>query len=198
MENKKNTPTLISTAIENFHEYLFNTIDGYKKTSSNSDVVQMLTLDNDYDNPDSVLQAADAVAMLYAYYATLFHSANNKMQDYDTMYRMKKSSICTFIKNKLFNNNIKNGMTANNAKPTANDIENYFNKNYVNKGIFLKLKRKLNSVSEDVSQLRIMRDTIDKRQQAIQVISSLLGKCIDRGLIVPRLGKSNKKFKRHF
>lgn len=182
-----------SETIEQFHNYLFKSINRYKKNYGN--IVEMLTLDNDFDNPDAVLQAADAVAMLYAYYATLFHKANKRQQHIETAYKLWKSKIDAKIKILLFVKNKNNGMTSNNAKPTQSDVENYFNNHYTEKEEYIKWQNKINKISEIVSQLRIMRDTIDRRQQSIQIISNLLGKCIDKGFIVIT-SKKTKKFRR--
>lgn len=195
MKNNNNTPST-DAAIEKFHSQMFKTIDRLKEGNYDN-LVDMLTLDEDYDNPDAVLQSSDSIAMLYAYYATLFHKANKVLQEYETFYKMKRSAIDDKIKLKLFNSNVDKGMTANNAKSTASDVENYFNIHYADKGSFLNIQKKIDTKREQVSQLRIMRDTIDRRQQSVQVISSLLGKCIDRGLITPKLGKTkSRKYRR--
>ncbi len=183
-----------SKIIEQFHKQLYRSISKYKKKYG--DIVEMLTLDDDFDNPDSVLQAADAVSMLYAYYATIFHKSNKRLQTIETGYKMWRSKIDDHIKTILFVKNKNNGMTSNNAKPTASDIENYFNNHYTEKKDYITWQNKLNKAKEMVSQLRIMRDTIDKRMQSIQIISNLLGKCIDKGFITIPSKKKTKKFRR--
>jgi len=180
-------------AIKLFQESLSKSVNKIQR--QHADLLSILYLEEDYDKPDAVLQAADAQNQLYTYYASLFHYANEKLGRIETAYKIWRSEIDVKIQESIFNANIKKGMTANNAKPTAANISNYYNKNIAKTEEAKTWEKRLSKVSERVSQLRIMRDSIDKRAQSIQIISTLLGKCIDRGIIEPEIGTS-KRFKK--
>ena len=182
----------LDKTIQQFQDKMFDSVKRLRE--GHDDVVGMLSLGEDYDNPDAVLQAADVQNQLYAYYAYLFHHVNKTLDKIETAYALWKSEKELKIYEKLFNQNVDAGMTANNAKPSAVNVANFFNKNVASTDVCVKWLKRIEVAKERVSQLRIMRDTVDRRMSGIQTISTLLGKCIDKGLIEPEM-KVNKKFK---
>lgn len=163
--------------------------------SVHKELIDMLTLDKDYDNPDAVMQASDAQSSLYAYYSMLFHFANKRLSKVETSYKLWKGRKEIDVKNKLFKINTDNGMTANNARPTEKDISNYFHKKFNKNSEYIRWQKRIDKLSEQVSQLRIMRDTIGSRGEMLKQINFMLGQCINSGVIVPSKDKS-KKFKK--
>jgi len=91
----------------------------------------------------------------------------------------------------LMKKNIELGMTANNAKPTQKDVENYFNNKFSETSNFKKWESRIKVQEERVSQLRIMRDTIESRKDMIKTISMLLIKSIESGLITTSVNKKS-------
>lgn len=155
-------------------------------SSRHINLMEILDLGDQYDNPDKVLQAGDLLSNLYAYYAMLFHHSNEKLEKYNYLFKIWKSKQEEKIKEKLYNNNIEKGMTANNAKPTAADILNRYNQEIVGTEQEKKWSNIINKWSERVSYLRIMRDTVDRRREIIGNMINLLSTCIKTGIFIPK------------
>jgi len=190
----ENDSKQIDIVIEDFERQIFKTAKNLQ--AQHGHIIDLLYLEDQYDNPDAVLQAIDAHASIYAYYAKLFHHVNSKVKELEQHYNIWKSAREREIQQKLFSRNMNKGMTANNARPSAADINNYFNTYVTKTEGFKKWQKRLLKYQERLSQLRIMRDTVDRRSSVITTMSSLLGKCIDSGIIsTDRLAKSGGKGK---
>lgn len=190
--NKKND---IDTAIEYFNNIFYSSVRKISEAQQGN-LIDIINLDDNYDDPDAVLQALDAQNKLYSYFAYLFHLANKDLERVEEKYSVWKSQIDGKIKKKLFDENIKAGMTANNSKPSAKDVEDHFKATMQKDDKYLLWQKRIDKARERVSNLRIMRDTIDRKQNSLQNITNLLGKCIDRGIINPRIRKKAVKFKK--
>jgi len=182
----------IDSVIERFNEKILANIENATKKHGGSELIDFLSLGEDnYDNPDAVLLAADYFSSIYGYYCLLFHRVNKDLQETGTAFKLWKSEKEDLIKNKLMKKNIELGMTANNAKPTQKDVENYFNNKFSETSNFKKWESRIKVQEERVSQLRIMRDTIESRKDMIKTISMLLIKSIESGLITTSVNKKS-------
>jgi len=181
-------------AIQHFEELMVKNVN--MKKAEHGDLLEFISLGEDYDDPDIVLQALDAQNQLYSFYASMFHKVNEKQEELETGYKLWKAEIETKIRLRIYNSNIDKGMTANNANPTAKEVDNYFLLKYKNNPTFKKWDTLIKKNSDRISKLRIMRDTIDKRGSSLNTISNLLSKCIDKDLIKPNMYSDNPKKKK--
>jgi len=181
-------------AVEVYYEDLFRSIKTIE--SRHGSLLAAMSLDEDYNNIDSILQTMDILSQIYSYYAKLFHDTNERLGRAKDSYVLWRSNVDKIIRDKLFKRNKDDGMTATAAKPTPKDIDNYFSLKYQKKHpTAIKYETTISKLEHQLSNLRIMRDTADRRITMMQSAASFLGKCVDRGLITPRVMQVKSKRK---
>ena len=167
----------------------------YKKFGNNkySEIIKIISdLGEDADKPDLILTLLDIMPSLISYVSLLLNVSKNELDMLNTIYDNWKSSIESTIKINLFNENIDNGMTAGQSKPTEKDVVNYFNKYYKNSLIGKKWMKKINKARKRYESLKVMSKFTETKFESLRSIRGLLDTMITSGLLKPEIGTGKK------
>lgn len=183
----------------------------FDPTETDAELAEIMTLGDEWDVPEVVIQALDSHPQYEARYIGLRRTleiARNRAKDKLAYFEAKTKE---WLDETIFDENVTAGMTANNAKPTGPKVNHRFlidivegdpkDKRAANPqdaddpttiGDCVKLYRELNGELELAEgaylQVKIITDALKSRKDLLISMSSLLGRLVDNKLIILRSG----------
>jgi hypothetical protein len=158
-------------------------------------LLDQLTLGDDWDNPFKLSQAMDSHSSLYARWATMLKILK---QEHKRLIERKiawESNIKKKIEVKLFKANKLKGMTANNAKPTGASIDYKFNSIYNSKNeIFNKYNDPILKLENEIDIINIIVKAFEQRKDMLVGLGHLLRSMLEKDLLIHK--KFNHKKQR--
>lgn len=177
--------------IEKFKNRIFQSYSGDNKSFDY--MIEMLDIGQDFDKPDVIIYVIDHIPSLISYASLLLSTLKEEHENLVVSFEKIKSKKLINIRKKIFEINLKSGMTANNAKPTNTDVENSFNKIIDKDALFIVVKNKLDKVNVKIEHLKILLKFLDNKYETLRTIVSLLKVCIEKDIILPQLSKVKSK-----
>jgi hypothetical protein len=177
--------------IEKFKNRILQSYSGDNKSFDY--MIEMLDIGQDFDKPDVIIYVIDHIPSLISYASLLLSTLKEEHENLVVSFEKIKSKKLINIRKKIFEINLKSGMTANNAKPTNTDVENSFNKIIDKDALFIVVKNKLDKVNVKIEHLKILLKFLDNKYETLRTIVSLLKVCIEKDIILPQLSKVKSK-----
>lgn len=166
------------------------------------DLIDQLTLGDKWDDPFELTKAMDRQPLYFARWATFLRKMKKERQRVQQIYGTWESITKEQIQDEIFQENVKSGMTANNAKPTNQSVENRFNKYcsdtkteyYQN---YNKFHGELDEIEEQTAVVETIVKAFEQRKDMFISLGSLVRSMIDNQLLIYRIknkaGKSDIK-----
>ncbi len=152
-------------------------------------LVDQLTLGDKWDDPFTLTKAMDRQPLYYARWATLLRKLKKERQRIQSKYDVWMSITKDEIQDEIFNENVKAGMTANNAKPTNQAVENRFNKycsdlkiSYHEK--YVEYYTPLDEIEEQIDIVDVIVKAFEQRKDMFISLGSLVRSMIDNQLMI--------------
>ncbi len=198
-ENKKvqvDYSTLISNKINEAIEMLDVSLD-----TDDPKLINQITLGDNWDDPFALTKAMDTQPLYYSRWATLLRKLKKMKQEYQQKYDVWASIIKENLTEEIFDENVQSGMTANNAKPTNQAVENRFNKYYVSDegdesmhAEYLEMRKQIDNIDNQIDTVDIVVKAFEQRKDMLISLGSLVRSMVDNQLMIYRdkLKKSNK------
>lgn len=154
-------------------------------------LIDQLTLGDRWDDPFELTKAMDRQPLYYARWATLLRKLKKERQIIQQKYSVWESIAKEQIQDEIFNENVKSGMTANNAKPTNQSVENRFNKYCSDPKIsyseeYIEYHGKLDEIEEQTATVETIVKAFEQRKDMFISLGSLVRSMIDNKLLIYR------------
>jgi hypothetical protein len=165
--------------------------------SDDPDLIDQLTLGDKWDDPFELTKAMDRQPLYYARWATLLRKLKKERQIIQQKYSVWESIAKEQIQDEIFNENVKSGMTANNAKPTNQSVENRFNKYCSDKTIsyseeYKEYHGELDEIEEQTATVETIVKAFEQRKDMFISLGSLVRSMIDNNLLIYRQKNKTK------
>lgn len=158
---------------------------------------EQLTLGDRWDDPFELTKAMDRQPLYYARWATLLRKLKKEKQKLQQKLDVWMSITKDEIQEEIFQENIKSGMTANNAKPTNQAVENRFNKYCSdNKTAYHKEFAEYNipvqQIDDSIDIVDVIVKAFEQRKDMFISLGSLVRSMIDNKLMIYRQRKKSE------
>lgn len=154
-------------------------------------LIEQLTLGDNWDDPFALTKAMDRQPLFYARWATLLRKLKKERQKLQQKYDVWMSISKEEIQDEIFSENVKSGMTANNAKPTNQSVENRFNKYTSDEKTDLykqcgEYKQPVDEIDGYIDTVDIIVKAFEQRKDMMISLGSLVRSMIDNQLLIYR------------
>jgi hypothetical protein len=187
--------TLINDKIQEAIDMLDVTLD-----SDDPALIEQITLGDNWDDPFALTKAMDTQPLYYSRWATLLRKLKKFKQEHQQKFDVWASIIKENLAEEIFDENVESGMTANNAKPTNQAVENRFNKYYVSADgdekmhhEYLEMRKELEKVDNQIDTVEIVVKAFEQRKDMLVSLGSLVRSMVDNQLMIYRDKKKIRK-----
>lgn len=158
---------------------------------------EQLTLGDRWDDPFELTKAMDRQPLYYARWATLLRKLKKEKQKLQQKLDVWMSITKDEIQEEIFQENIKSGMTANNAKPTNQAVENRFNKYCSDNKTayhteFAEYNTPVQQIDDSIDIVDVIVKAFEQRKDMFISLGSLVRSMIDNKLMIYRQRKKNE------
>jgi hypothetical protein len=177
--------TLIKEKIEDAQKYLIGEL-----STDDSELVDQMTLGDKWDDPFVLTKACDQHSSFYARWATTLKVLSRKKQRLEERRKAWESSVKKNIEIALYKENKVKGMTANNAKPSAVQVDYRFSSKYnKNDETFLKYNLPIQRIEAEIDIAEVVVKAFEHRKDMLRNMSQLVCKLLEKDLIVVKARK---------
>ena len=194
-KNKLNLSEKIDKKIEEAIKLFDVTLD-----ADDPGLIDQVTLGDNWDDPFALTKAMDTQPLYYARWATLLRKLKKERQECQQRYNVWVSIAKEEINDEIFEENKSSGMTANNAKPTNQAVENRFNKYYISEegdeefhNGYLENISPLEKVDLQIDTVEIVVKAFEQRKDMLISLGSLVRSMVDNQLLIYRDKLKNRK-----
>lgn len=198
-ETQKSTVSLVpfelSKLVESKIEEAISMLDVTMDTDDTK-LIDQITLGDNWDDPFALTKAMDTQPLYYSRWATLLRKMRKQKQEYVQKFEVWMSIIKEDLTEEIFNENIESGMTANNAKPTNQSVENRFNKYYVSEdgsdemhSEYLTMKKIVDEIDNKIDTVEIVVKAFEQRKDMLISLGSLVRSMVDNQLLIHKTRK---------
>lgn len=157
-------------------------------------LIEQMSLGEDWDDPERLAKALDMHSLWRARWSKMLKTLRGEKEKLENKYKTWESIKKEEIYDELFQGNIDEGMTANNAKPTNTTVERRFQKDYVDPEAeshkeYQNHKKPLDILNQRIDNISVVVEAFDARTQMLIQLSGLLRSMIDNKIYIPKKSK---------
>ena len=152
-------------------------------------LTEQLTLGDKWDDPFTLTKAMDRQPLYYARWATLLRKLKKEKQRQQQKLDVWMSITKDELQEEIFAENVKAGMTANNAKPTNQSVENRFNKycsdsktTYYNQ--MIEYNTPVQEIYDQIDIVDVIVKAFEQRKDMLISLGSLVRSMVDNQLMI--------------
>lgn len=172
-----------------------------KLNPNDPELIHQVTLGNQWDDPNVLAAALDMQPLYYARWATMLRILRRQRDKVSQRYSVWESIVKDTIAKQIYNENIDKGMTANNARPVQQVVQDRFNSKYIRKGKnntkehtqYLEYKSAVDSVEEKIDLVEVIVKAFEMRANTLIALGHLVRTMIEKGFVVIKLPSSKTK-----
>lgn len=173
-----------------------NYLDPVNLEMDETDLIDIITLGDNWDDPMALMKAMDEHPTYFARWSYVYRFVQNKLDGYKEQYKVWEAKKKDELREQIFDENESGGMTPNNAKPTDSSVNTRFLKHYHQDckpteevgeqdiKDYLLMMKKINIYTARVEKLKIVVEAFKQRTSMLVSMASLLKSMVDNNLLI--------------